>query len=122
PIADYTRFIRPRDGVGLAAGHGAAVWEDLWEAFADQVDGAYLEHHSVDALLLYSLREIGVAGLDMDDDDRSNMAVLHRDGSPRMQQHTLDRVHALLASVTGAAGPEAPAPASPAAALQRRPW
>ena len=122
PIADYTRFIRPRDGVGLAAGHGAAVWEDLWEAFADQVDGAYLEHNSVDALLLYSLREIGVAGLDMDDDDRSNMALLHRDGSPRMQQHTLDRVHALLASVTGAAGPEAPAPASPAAALQRRPW
>ena len=38
PIAEYTRFIRPRGGVGLAAGHAAAVWEDLWEAFLDQVD------------------------------------------------------------------------------------
>jgi hypothetical protein len=122
PIADYTRFIRPREGIGLAAGHGAAVWEDLWEAFLDQVDRAYLEDNAVDALLLYSLREIGVAGLDMHDDDRSNMAVLHRDGSARMQRHTLDRIHELLGSVTGSGGPAAAAEPSPGVALQRRPW
>ena len=122
PIADYTRFIRPRDGIGLAAGHGAAVWEDLWEAFLDQVDDEYLDGNAVDALLLYSLREAGLAGLDMDDDDRSNMAVLHRDGAPRLQQHTLDRLHGLLAAVAGRSGPAEPAAPNPGAGLHRRPW
>ena len=122
PIADYTRFIRPRDGIGLAAGHAAAVWEDLWEAFLDQVDKDYLDSHAVEAVLLYALREAGVAGVDMDDDDRSNLAVLHRDGTPRLQRSTLDRLRGLLASVAGTGEPAGPAEPGPAVALQRRPW
>jgi hypothetical protein len=39
-----------------------------------------------------------------------------------MQQHTLDRIHALLASLTGASGPAEPADPSPGTALQGRPW
>ena len=122
PIAAHTRFIRPRAGVGLAAGHGAAVWEDLWESFLDQVDREYLDANAVDAVLVYSLREAGLAGLDMHDDDRSNMALLHRNGSPRLERATLDRLHGLLASLTGRPGPTQPAAPAPGARLHSRPW
>jgi hypothetical protein len=122
PIADYTRFIRPRTGVGLAAGHAAAVWEDLWESFLDQADAGYLATNQVDGLLLYSLREAGLSGLDMDDDDRSNMALLHRDGTARIDDRTLRRVGDLLSTVAGGRPTDGHAPPAPGRELHRRPW
>ena len=122
PIAEYTRFIRPRASIGLAAGHAAAVWEDLWEAFLDQTGPGYLSDNQVDGLLIYSLREAGLSGFDLHDDDRSNMAVLHRDGAPRIDEPTLERIRGLITAVAGRQkDAEAPPPA-PGKALHGRPW
>ena len=86
PIAPYTQFIRPRNIFCGADGYREVVWEDLWSQFLDQVDAGWLREHEVECFLLYGLREQGVAGFDLDDDDRSNLALLHRDGSPRLQE------------------------------------
>jgi hypothetical protein len=101
PVAELTRFIRSRAAFGLAGGHGAAVWEDLWDALVHQATAAYLREHEVECLLLYSLREAGLPQLDMDDDDRSNLAILHRDGTPRMDDTTLTGVRNLLSDLAG---------------------
>jgi hypothetical protein len=121
PIAPHTRFIRGRRQVGAAGAHDAAVWEDLWESFLDQVDSGYLERNGVECILLYALREIGTAGFDMDDDDRSNLAVLHADGRPRMEQATWERVRELLGAVSGKSRPVT-STQTPGRELHRRPW
>ncbi|MHB8658426.1 MAG: hypothetical protein ACYC91_10815 [Solirubrobacteraceae bacterium] len=103
PVAQHTRFIRPRALVGGSGGHGDVVWEDLWESFLDQVDAGWLRGHGIECMLIYGLRELGFAGFDLDDDDRSNLALLHRDGAPRLDERTLGRVSGLLGELAGAA-------------------
>jgi hypothetical protein len=123
PVAEFTRFIRPRAGVGLAGGHDTAVCEDLWEAFLDQVDASWLQDHRVECLLVYALREAGVPRLDMDDDDRSNLAVFARDGSPRLDPPTVGRLRGLMSAVSGRDRTVAPQPPPrPGLELHRRPW
>lgn len=66
----------------------SAVWEDLWDAFLRQVTPEYLKDLGVEAFFFYSLRETKVRGVDQNDDDRSNFALLHRDGTPRLDAET----------------------------------
>ena len=121
PVAEFTRFIRPRAEVGVAAGHPAAIWEDLWESFLNQVDGRYLERNGVECLALYSLRELGTAGFDMDDDDRSNLALLRSGGALRIDPGTMRRVEGLLGSLSGKCSDEQTQP-RPGLELHAQPW
>jgi hypothetical protein len=122
PVAEHTRFIRARHQVGAAAGHDAAIWEDLWEAFLSQVADGYLPHNEVECVLLYALREAGLPHLDMDDDDRSNLALLRRDGSPRLDPPTLDALGSLLGTLSGKQRSASPAAPRAGLELHRRPW
>jgi hypothetical protein len=121
PIPELTRFIRPRREIGAAGDQPAAIWEDLWESFLSQVDGSYLDRNRIECLLIYSLRELGAAGFDLDDDDRSNFALLRQDGSPRMDEPTLAGIQRLLEAVSGRGETPAPAP-RPGVELHSQPW
>jgi hypothetical protein len=121
-VAEFTRFIRPRANIGAAAGYDAEIWEDLWDAFLDQVDVEYLDANQVGCFLLYALREAGTPSLDMDDDDRSNLAVLKRDGSPRLDPQTLSRLSALLGNLAGRTQESVPPITRPGLELHRQPW
>jgi hypothetical protein len=123
-ITPGSKLIRPRALVGATPGHPSAVWEDLWSAFLDQVDAAWLRRHGVECLLLYALRERGVVGFDLNDDDRSNLALLARDGRPRLDPPVLARISALARTITGqpVASVEEAAGASVPAELYRHLW
>jgi hypothetical protein len=122
-VPESTRFIRPRGAVGAAAGYADCVWEDLWSAFLDQVDARWLTDRRVECLLLYALRELGVPGFDLDDEDRSNLALLRRDSTARLEPAVIDRVSGLLGEFLGSA-PKAAAPRGTEIPgdLYRRPW
>ena len=77
------------------------IWEDLWDAFFDQVNAGYLRRHGVEAILFYTLREAGTIGYDKDDDDRSNLSVAKRDGTPRMAQETFQKFAHFMVGLTG---------------------
>lgn len=99
-LKDYIKFIRARKGPPLE-GVDSRVWEDIWDGFTRQVDRAYLERNMVDALIFYALRETPSPGYDMNDEDRSNFAFFHRDGTPRMDEASRARIDALVRSLTG---------------------
>jgi hypothetical protein len=101
PIADYTRFIRPRSFVGGTGGQADVVWEDMWTAFLDQVDASWLREHEVECLLLYALRELGIAGFDLDDADRANFALFLRSGEPRIGPPIIRRIGGLMQGLSG---------------------
>jgi len=123
PIADVTRFLRPRGLVGGTGGHADVVWEDMWSAFLDQVDATWFAQHDVECILLYALRELGMPGFDLDDDDRSNFALFFRDGTPRVDPPILERLGGLMSSLTGRASALSPEEdAAVPAELYRRPW
>jgi hypothetical protein len=123
PVADRTRFIRPRAEVGAGGGYPDRVWDDLWAAFLDQVSASWLRERGVECILLYALRASATAGFDINDDDRSNLALCRNDGTPRLEAAEMNRLMALLQSMRGS-GHEAPAaaPPSPAAELALRHW
>ncbi|MBL8999892.1 MAG: hypothetical protein JNK25_02005 [Phycisphaerae bacterium] len=98
-LKDFIKFIRPRHGPPIESAE-VRTWEDLWEAFLRQCSRRYLEDNMVDAFLLYALRESGAKGFDLHDDDRSNFAVHHRDGTPRMDAETYKHVCEFLRSLT----------------------
>jgi hypothetical protein len=99
PLAKYIKFIRPRAASPYPEAE-SRVWEDLWDAFLSQVDRGYLERHRVDGVLFYALRETTERHFDLTDDDRSNFAMLRRDGTPRMDPATYAKFQALLGSLT----------------------
>jgi hypothetical protein len=127
-VADSTRFIRPRGLVGATAGYDDVVWEDLWTAFLDQIDRSWLADHRVECVLLYALRELGMSGFDLDDEDRSNLALFHRDARPRIAPAVAGRIASLLAGISGQdpadefASPQPPDAAPVPPELYRRPW
>jgi hypothetical protein len=118
------RLIRPRSVVGASGGHPDVVWEDLWEAFLDQVDGSWLSRHNIGCFLLYGPRELDRPGLDLHDDDRTNLALFARDGAPRLEAHLVDRLGIVMGDVTGrTAGRWARSTESIVPGLlYRRPW
>jgi hypothetical protein len=99
--SEFVPFIRPRALPADALPHPCAVWEDLWDAFFDQVQPVFLAAHGVRALVFYTLRESAVPAFDKHDDDRSNFAILRRNGLPRMDQLTIDRFTRFMADTTG---------------------
>ena len=119
---DRNRFIRPRRLVGACAGYDDVVWEDLWAAFVDQVDARWLRDHAVDCFVLYGPCELDDPGLDLHDDDRTNLSLFMGDGAPRLDPAVLNQIGALIEDVTGRV--RTPIPSSPAVApeLYRRPW
>jgi hypothetical protein len=121
---EYTRFIRPRALVGGSGGYPEVIWEDLWVAFLEQVDEAWLHDRGVECLLIYGVRELDRTGLDLDDDDRSNLALFHSDGSPRLDPAVIDRVSGLMQAITQVSVPPLHPPRHPPvpAELYRRPW
>ena len=100
PLRQYVKFILQR-GEPELEGLTCGVWEDLWDAFLSQVDARYLERNHVGAFCFYALRELGIRGFDLHDDDRSNLAIFHRDGSPRMAADTHERLTKFIHSVAG---------------------
>jgi hypothetical protein len=98
-LAPFMKFIKERREVPLPDGIPSVDWEDLWDAFFAQVDGRYLERNNVSVFLFYALREAGIEGVDLDDQDRSNMALLHRDGSPRMAPETATNLDRFMQSL-----------------------
>ena len=96
----HVPFIRPRNWPADSIPFKSVPWEDLWDAFFNQVQPALLERYGVRALLFYTLRETAVPSFDKHDDDRSNFAVLRRNGLPRMESSTLDRFTAFMSSAT----------------------
>lgn len=122
-IERHTHFIRPRGLVGSTAGNVDVIWEDLWNAFLDQVDAGWLRDRNVECLLIYSLREMGISGTDLDDEDRSNLAISFRDGTPRLDPPVMDRVSDLLHEVAGRRRPaRTRTVAEVPPELYRRPW
>jgi hypothetical protein len=123
PIAEHTRFIRPRQLVGGTGGEADVVWEDMWSTFLDQVGDSWLGEHQVECVLLYALRELGMPGFDLDDDDRSNFALFLRDGTPRVAPPIIDRIGELFQGLTGRAPSTFADPSVQASPmLFRRPW
>ena len=104
PIRQYVQFIRERREPALADGLQSVVWEDLWDAFLEQVTPEFLRAHDVEAIFLYSLREAGRRKLDRDDDDRANFALTLRDGTPRMHPETFERLRTFLSALTSGVG------------------
>ena len=122
PLKDYTHFIRERREPPLPAGLESRAWEDIWDAFFDQVDAEYLRRHAVEAILFYTLREAGVPGFDKDDDDRSNFALSKRDGTPRMAETTFRKFGDFMSAMTGRRPvPDQWSHGAPAV-LRRAPW
>ncbi len=101
PVKEFTRFIRERSEPELPDDLPSIVWEDLWDAFFDQVDAGYLRRHGVEAILFYTLREAGMPGFDKHDDDRSNLSITKRDGTPRMAKETFEKFARFMGEVTG---------------------
>ena len=122
---ELNRYVRPRSWVGASAGYDDVVWDDLWQAFLQQVDEPWMRRRGVECMLLYGLREFDTPGFDLHDEDRSNMAVLHEDGTPRLDAGLVRGISRLLGSMTGhttpTLEPEAPAAGAPPE-LYRRSW
>jgi hypothetical protein len=100
PLRQWVQFIRERGEPPLPDGLASAVWEDIWDAFLEQVTSEFLRENAVEAIFLYTLREAGVTGWDRHDDDRGNFALTRRDGTPRMDGETLERLDSFLRSLT----------------------
>lgn len=101
--AKFVPFIRPRSTPPEAIAYPSAVWEDLWDAFFDQVRPDDLVQENCDAIAFFSLRETAQPHFDKHDDDRSNFALIRRDGSPRLAQATLLRFREFLRGRAGVA-------------------
>lgn len=101
PGWEHVPFIRPRRMPADALPRQSAVWEDIWDAFLAAVTPDELRSLGVVGMFFYSLRETRVQGLDKHDDDRTNFAILRRDGSPRMERETFDRLRQFIHGMTG---------------------
>lgn len=122
PIKEYTRFIRERREPHLPDGLKSAVWEDLWDAFFDQVTPEFLrDDNEVEAFLFYTLREAGMPHFDKDDNDRSNFSLSKRDGSPRMEERTFRRFAHFMSGMTGRSTVQVPSVAV-SKSLHGEPW
>jgi len=93
-------FIRPRALPADALPRKSIVWEDLWDAFFDQVTPAFLASERVQSLCFFTLRETAAPALDKHDDDRSNLAVLRRSGLPRLDPATFERLMDFMCATT----------------------
>jgi hypothetical protein len=122
PVKEYTRFIRERSEPELPDGIPSMVWEDLWDAFFAQVDAHYLRQHGVETILFYTLREAGMTGFDKHDDDRSNLSLTKRDGTPRMDEATFQKFAHFMREVTGQPPARRDTPMVRISSLQATPW
>ena len=122
PVKEFTRFIRERGEPELPDGLPSIVWEDLWDAFFAQVDAGYLRQHDVEAILFYTLREAGLPGFDKHDDDRSNLSLTMRDGTPRMAEETFQKFARFMGEVTGQSVEEKGKSNGKTGALHAAPW
>ena len=93
------RFIYER-GEEVPPGVESIVWEDIWSNFIQQVDSQYLASLNIETFLIYSLRE-GRPSNDVHDDDRSNLALFHADGEPRLDPSVLKRLSDLFSAFRG---------------------
>jgi hypothetical protein len=101
PDWQHVPFIRPRRIPAEALPRSSAIWEDIWNSFLATVNPEYLRGLGIRAMFFYSLRETQVSGLDKHDDDRTNFAILHRDGSPRMNIDTFNGLQRFIHKMTG---------------------
>ena len=99
PIKQWVRFIYER-GEEVPPGVESIVWEDIWSNFIQQVDSQYLASLNIETFLIYSLRE-GRPSNDVHDDDRSNLALFHADGEPRLDPSVLKRLSDLFSAFRG---------------------
>ena len=76
----------------------AAVWEDLWDAFLDQVDRDFLVSNRVEAFFFFFLRE-GISD-SSNDDYSSNLSMIDRNGNHRLDAPTQKRFEAFIRSLT----------------------
>ena len=118
--SEFVPFIRPRSYPPESLPYPSAVWDDLWDAFFDQVRPEFVVANNVRALVFYTLRESPVPGFDKHDDDRSNFAILRRNGLPRLDTRTVDRFTNFIASLTGVSCPPAEVRFEPMPAWARR--
>jgi hypothetical protein len=130
--AQFVPLIRPRSLPPEALPFKSEVWEDLWDAFFDQISPSDLEAANCEVLAFSTLRETAIPSFDRHDDDRSNFALIRRDGSPRMDPQTFSRFRSFLDAAHGRKSHAAvPFPAMPLwargkshsiALLRARPW
>jgi hypothetical protein len=106
PVSSYTPFIRPRGMPAEALPYASRVWEDCWDAFLATVKPRELKALGVEAMFFYTLRETASPGLDKHDDDRSNLAILRRDGFPRLDLPTFRRLVSFIHEFTGQPAPK----------------
>ena len=98
---EFVPFIRPRALPADALPRKSMVWEDMWDAFFDQVSPAFLKDEQVQSLCFFTLRETAkFPGQDKHDDDRSNLAVLRRSGLPRLDPATFERLMDFISAAT----------------------
>lgn len=95
---DNRRLFIYQRGETLQEGIVAAVWEDKWDALFQQVSREYLENHDVEAFLFYTLREGLIS--ESSDANHSNFSLHKADGTPRLEQHTHQRLKQFLSSLT----------------------
>ena len=106
---EHIPLIRPRALPAEALPFKSAVWEDLWDAFFEQVTPEDLAAANCEALAFYTLRETGVPGYDKHDDDRSNCAIIRRNGLPRMDPKTFVGFRNFMNAARGSEAPAATA-------------
>jgi hypothetical protein len=103
----FVPFTRPRRMPPDALPKESAVWEDIWEQFFNQVPPEFLKQLGVQGMFFYTLREASGPGLDKHDDDRTNFALIRRNGLPRMNTATFTRLQQFMQGFTGVAGTDA---------------
>ena len=101
--AQFVPFIRPASMPADSLPAKSVVWEELWRAFLTTITPEYLHELNVEAMFFYALREVGVPGLDKHDDDRTNFAIMHRYGQPRLDRSVFDRLSGFIRGMTGRA-------------------
>lgn len=89
----YPRGEVPPDGVA------AECWEDIYDAFLDQVDAGYLRRHGVEAFLVYVLREGFTSH--SSDECHGNFSIFRSSGKPRLAPPTHHRLVGLIRSLAG---------------------
>ena len=89
-LRDYPKLFIYDQATPIPEGIQAIIWEDLWNAFFDQVSPEFLRENHVETLLIYTLRETAMDHTH--DDSHSNLALFRSDWSCRLQPEALSRL------------------------------
>ena len=93
-LRDHPRLFIYDRATPIPEGIRAMVWEELWNAFLDQVSADFLRQNHVETLLLFTLRETAMEHTN--DDSHSNLALYRADWSPRLAPEVLSRLTELF--------------------------